>query len=134
MNHEKFMNIHWYIKQKPYSPHSDYDVFYLKICRRLFSIIEEMVNKYKDEVDLDEEECRELAYKFTAYFEDQVNSIGFWQSLVDLHKKHFGKRLPFFDKKTLQQQEEEWEDILPADIHYLAYISYLNYMNYKDEK
>ena len=48
--------------------------------------------------------------------------------------KHFGKRLPFFDKKTLQQQEEEWEDILPADIHYLAYISYLNYMNYKDEK
>ena len=134
MKLEKFISIHWYLQRKPYKIHTGYDIFYLKICRRLFSMIEEMVSKYEDEVNLDEEGCRDLAYKFTACFEDQVNGFGFWQSLVQLHKKHFGKRLPFFDKKTLQQQAEEWEDILPADIHYLAYISYLNYISYEDEK
>jgi hypothetical protein len=125
MTLEKFININWYMERKPYTPHTDYDVFYLKICRQLYTIIYALAIKHEDDLDMDEEDCREMAYILTAYFEDQVNEIGFWKSLILLHKKQFGKRLPFFSAALLQQQEEEWEDILPADIHYLAFMSYV---------
>jgi|GEM_PF-3342098 len=134
MKLEKFININWYMERKPYTIHSDYDIFYLKICRGLYSIIDELAIEYEDAVDIDEEDCRELAYVFTAYFEDQANRLGFWQSLVQLHEKHFGKRVPFYDNKILKEQEDEFEDILPADIHYLVYISYLNVIGEEDEK
>ncbi|MEO5562433.1 MAG: DUF3843 family protein [Chitinophagaceae bacterium] len=125
MKIEKFININWYMERKPYQISSETDVFYLKICRDLFKIIDTLTSEYED-VYMDEEDCREMAYIFTAYFEDQATEIGFWKSLTELHKKQFGKRLPFFDASILQQQEEDWGDILPADIHYLGYISYLN--------
>jgi len=133
MNLQKFININWYLKQKPYTKHTDYDLFYLKICRNLFSLIDE-VARYEDIDDLVEEDCRELAYIFTSYFEDRVNGIGFWESLVHLNKKQFGKRLPFFDNQYLLKEEDESEDILLADIHYLAYISYLQLLSKEDEK
>lgn len=125
MKLEKFINISWYMKRKPYAIHSAADVFYLNICRKLFSIINELADEYDDVLEIDEEDCRELAYVFTAYFEDQVNDIGFWKSLTALHKKQFGKRLPFFDAAILNQHEEEYDDIMPVDIHYLAFIQYL---------
>ena len=102
MKVEKLININWYMEQKPYPVHSSYDVFYLDICRRLFSIIEELAIEHEDSIDLDEEDCRDLAYVLTAYFEDQVNDFGFWKSLVLMHKNLFGKRLPFSDKDFLQ--------------------------------
>jgi len=134
MSLEKFISINWFMERKPYSVHTDLDIFYLKICRDLYVLIDRLVGKYDDVIDLDDEDCRDLAHVFTAYFEDRVNKIGFWQSLVAAHKKLFGKRLPFFDAQQLQQQEEEWEDILPADIHYLAYITYLQLVTDEEEK
>jgi hypothetical protein len=134
MSLEKFININWYMERKPYSVHTAIDIFYLKICRDLYTLIAKMVRKYDDVVDLAEDDCRELAYVFTAYFEDRVNEIGFWQSLTATHKKLFGKRLPFFDAQDLQQQEKQWEDILPADIHYLAYVTYLQLLTDDEEK
>ena len=122
------------MEHKPYPVHSAYDVFYLDICRRLFSIVEELSVEYENTIDLDEEDCRDMAYVLTAYFEDQVNDFGFWKSLVLMHKNLFGKRLPFSDKDFLQAQEEECEDIQPADIHYLAFKTYLNLINDVDEK
>ena len=134
MNLEKFININWYIERKPYKNHSSYDIFYLRICRELFKLIDRIARAQGAKVDFDKEDCRELAYIFTAYFEDRVNNIGFWDALIALHQKHFGKRLPFFDKETLKQQEGEYDDILPEDIHYLAYISSINLLSYGDEK
>src|SRR5688572_28906700 len=134
MNLEKFININWYMQRKPYQNHSNYDIFYLYICRDLFKIIDRVVKEYRSTVDLNEEHCRELAYTFTSYFEDRVNNIGFWDALIALHRKHFGKRLPFFDKKTLEQQEEDYDDIMPEDIHYLSYISSINLLSGSDEK
>ena len=134
MNVEKFININWYLERKPYRNHSSYDIFYLRICRDLFTIIDRILSDYGHVIDLNKEDARELAYIFTGYFEDQVNKIGFWNALISLHKAHFGKRLPFFDKKFLEEQEEQYEDILPEDIQYLAYISYLNLITVKDVK
>ncbi len=124
------------MERKPYSIHSSCDIFYMGICRKLYTIIHELANddEYADTIDLDEEEYRELAYTFTAYFEDQVNDIGFWRSLIALHKKHFGKRLPFFDAESLKQDEEDYEDILPTDIHYLAYIKYMTLLSDDEEQ
>lgn len=134
MKTEKFVNINWYLERKPYHTYTDYDLFYLKICRDLFALIEKLTSRHQDQVDLQAEDCRELAYTFTAYFEDQVNGIGFWQSLTTLHRQHFGKRLPFFDAGELTRNEEEYEDILPADLHYLAFIHYINLHTAEDQK
>jgi hypothetical protein len=134
MNLEKFININWYLERKPYKNHSSYDIFYLRICRDLFRIIDRTVTEHDRTIDLSKEDCRELAYTFTGYFEDQVNNIGFWNGLIALHRRHFGKRLPFFDRITLEQQEELYEDILPEDIQYLAYITCLNLIADNDEK
>jgi hypothetical protein len=133
MKPEKFININWFMSRRPYAKQSGYDMYYLGICRDLFSIIDVLATEYGMD-DLDEDDCREMAYVFTGYFEDQVNNIGFWNSLIALHKKHFGKRLPFFDKDILQQQEEDHDDILPLDIHYLAYITLLNSITEEEEK
>lgn len=134
MKPEKFVNINWYLERKPYHTYTDYDLFYLKICRDLFGLIEKLTSGHKDQVDLQAKDCRELAYTFTAYFEDRVNGIGFWQSLTTLHRQHFGKRLPFFEAGELNRQEEEYEDILPADLHYLAFINYINLHAFEDQK
>ena len=134
MNLKKFINISWYMERKPYTVHTSYDLYYLDICRELFTIIDNLADEYDDILELDDEDCLAMAFVFTAYFEDQVNAIGLWSSLTALHKKHFGKRLPFFDAAILQQQEEDCEDILPYDIHYLAYITYLNLLTDDEEK
>lgn len=124
------------MKRKPYAVHSGYDIFYLGICRNLYAIIHELASEdeHAAAMDLDDEECRELAYTFTGYFEDQVNGIGFWRSLVALHKKHFGKRVPFFAAEILEQDEGDYDDILPGDIHYLAYSTYLSLVSDDEDK
>lgn len=134
MNLEKFISINWYIDRKPYKISTEIDLFYLRICRDLFILIDRLVHKHQDVVEMDQDDCREMAYIFTAYFEDQVSEIGLWKALTELHKKHFGKRVPFFDPEVLRQQEEYFGDILPADIHYLAYISYRNMLTFDDDK
>jgi hypothetical protein len=125
MNLEKFINITWYMNHKPYSHHSAYDLFYLKMCRRIFKIISELPAQYTTVMQMNNEDSRDTAYILTAYFEDRVNNIGFWESLVALHKKQFGKRVPFFDLSDLKAQEDLHEDIFPADVHYLLFVSYI---------
>ncbi|MBD0327861.1 MAG: DUF3843 family protein, partial [Pyrinomonadaceae bacterium] len=111
-----------------------YDTFYLQICRKVFTIIRKLALKHRDKIDLNEDESRALAYVITACFEDEVNGFGFWQALVRIHQKQFGKRLPFFSKDVLAAQEAESDDILPADIHYLLFVNYLALANDRDEE
>ncbi len=122
------------MQRKPYDIHSVADVFYLKICRKLFAIIDDLSIEHENNIELGEENCRDLAYVITAYFEDVVNEIGFWQSVVDLNKKYFKKRLPFFDAPELEEEEQSSDDIVSADIHYLLYINYAAMVNGDEEK
>src|SRR5699024_622211 len=124
MNLRKFININWYMDRKPYSPHTEHDVFYLKICRDLFTIIKNQFSRYGSYIRVGDEDLRELAYILIAYFEDKTNGIGFWDSLTALHIKQFGKRLPFFEKEVLNKEEEDYFDIFPTDIYYLLFVSY----------
>ncbi|RYY87989.1 MAG: DUF3843 family protein [Chitinophagaceae bacterium] len=121
MRPEKFINVNWYLAQKPYKRLSLADQYYLGICRELYQLIDAVAKRVLPALPLTDEELRWMAYVYTAYFEDRVSSIGFWDSLVAIHKEHFRKRLPFFDAEDLVKQEEEAEDILHADIHYLGY-------------
>ena len=67
MRLEKFINISWYMSYKPYTKNSDYDLFYLNICRDLFKIVSGLADKHAQTLPLEKEDCRELAYIFTAY-------------------------------------------------------------------
>ena len=126
MRPEKFINSSWYLQQKPYRQLRAADHYYLDLCRALYRLIEACARRTPPELPLDEEQYRWLAYVFTAYFEDRVSGIGFWEALVARHRAQFGKRLPFFDAELLARQEAEAEDILPADIHYLGYLALMD--------
>jgi hypothetical protein len=134
MTAQKLININWYMHQKPYTAYSDYDLFYLDICRKLFVIIKKLSRQYAEAIELDDEDCRVLAYIVTAYFEDMATGIGFWQSLIALNKKHFNKRIPFFDNDEIKEQEAFSDDIIPADIHYLLFINYIALKSEMQEK
>lgn len=124
-----YVSKEWFLARKPYHRLTVYDQFYLKICRDLYRIIRRAIGNHESS----NSESRELAYRITAYFEDVVNGIGFWEVVVGHFKKAYGKRIPFFSKVQLDEWEEDYEDINPADIHFLIYqhFAVLHRENYK---
>lgn len=129
MSLEKFININWFISQKPYSTSTQYDLFYLEVCRRLYKTISTTAKEYPEEVILSEEDCRRIAYIITGYFEDVVNDFGFWQSFIKINIDHYGKRLPFFEKDLIKEDEALSDDVHYVDIYYLLFINYTYYLN-----
>lgn len=107
----------WFLTRRPYHKLTPYDQFYLKICRDLYRIIRRAIGNH----EYSNSDSRELAFRITAYFEDVVNGIGLWQAVVDHFKDVYGKRIPFFSSEQLAEWEEEYDDINPADIHFLIY-------------
>ncbi len=106
----------WFLQQKPYDRFSEYDYFYLRICRDLYKMI---IAKTAGS-EFRYEYSRGLAYRMTSYFEDVVNGIGLWKSVTDHHQLIYGKRVPFFTKAQLNAWEEEYDDINPGDVYFLV--------------
>ncbi len=131
MNVEKLINISWYLNYKPYNTHSDYDLFYLRICRDIFKILKNK-NETTNEM-LSDENLRDMAYNITAYFEDVVNNIGFWESVKTLNREHFGKSLPFFPPEHSGTETAEENDISVNDIHYLLFLAMVSLFNSEDD-
>jgi Protein of unknown function (DUF3843) len=123
MNLEKHININDWISRKPYKKILEYDLFYLNIWREVFTLISKSFKNGGHSYKLDDNELKEIAYVFTAFFEDRVCEIGFYESLITLNKKTIGKRVPFYSNEIIAEYEEQFDDILPCDIHYLAFIS-----------
>ena len=131
---EKFININWFMQRRPYHSHSAYDICFLELCRQVYGIIQKYVNKHVSNVDLDEDDCRDLAYVVTGYFEDVAGGIGFWESLVRLNRNLYGKRVPFIPKEVIEKDEALSSDIHFTDIYYLLFVNYIALLNAHDER
>jgi hypothetical protein len=116
---ESVINPQWFSSRKPYKNKAAYDLYYVKICRKIFHLLTMQSLKYHAPLNM--YQCRDLAYILTSYFEDMVNQIGFWDAVVREHQVIFGQRVPFFTKAQLKEWED-CEDINPADIHYLIFV------------
>lgn len=117
------------MEHKPYETASAYDVYFLGLCRELYGIIQTHANRHRTSVDLDEEDCRDLAYVITDYFQDVTGNIGFWDAMVQLNQQHFHKRVPLFSKDVIAEDQAISTDIHYVDIYYLLFINYMALMN-----
>lgn len=113
------MSLQWFNDRKPYQNNVKYDLEYLKIFRHLFYGLGSVLKKTNG--TMGPNEMRELAYIVTAYFEDRVNKIGFWETVLAEHQTLYGKRIPFYTTEELAEWDD-CEDIHPADIHYLTFV------------
>ncbi len=107
---EKLYAKDWLIL-KPYDGQSPSDFYYLKICNKVKDILvaggfpeENFSSEIEDKTNL-------LSCFLTSYFEDIISDTNIWNSFVRLHKKLYGKYLPFYDTDNYFEEEVNFEDV-----------------------
>ncbi len=91
------------------------DFYYVKLVRKLYDIM------CFSELGEDEGKamCLHFALAATYYFEDIVSGIGMWQTFTSMHKKLYGKYLPFYD---LNEEEYYTDEINLEDVCFLLWM------------
>ncbi|HOE38116.1 MAG TPA: DUF3843 family protein [Bacteroidales bacterium] len=106
---------HW-LELKPYKVQTTVDNYYLNICngvkktfrnKRHASALQRYL--HIDEIDL-------LSCFLTSYFEDLISETNIWNSFVRVHKRLYGKQLPFYNLDNYYEEE-----INPQDISFLIW-------------
>ena len=104
-----------YIKQwldlKPYDNQTYTDSYYLKLCnevkRSIITNKQSLVLKTylnSDEIDI-------LACFLTSYLEDLISETNIWNSFIRIHKRLYGKQLPFYEIDEYYEQEINLPDV-----------------------
>ncbi|WP_188112020.1 DUF3843 family protein [Aquimarina sp. RZ0] len=108
------MNKKIYIKEwsffKPYSKQTTTDIYYLKLSnevkRNISPLCYNELSKF-----LSSKEINALCCFLVSYFEDQISETNLWNSFISLHKKKYGKPLPFFDTSEYIEKEINHQDV-----------------------
>jgi len=99
----------------PYSNVTDVDNYCITLCNKVLKIIRqstiaEFLNGLKEE--------KALACILTAYFEDVISETRLFSTFTRLHKKMYGKALPFYDTTDDDYYDDE---INLQDIYFLIW-------------
>ena len=88
-----------YIQQwldiKPYDNQILTDSYYLKLCNDVKLSIITNKQSFKLQEYLDNDEIDALACFLTSYFEDLISGTNIWNTFIKIHKRLYGKPLPF---------------------------------------
>ncbi|MES2734278.1 MAG: DUF3843 family protein [Bacteroidota bacterium] len=90
------ISIQDWLKFKPYKVPSSYDTFYLERCREIYDLL----GKYDDwleDIELAEDEKKNLACILVSYYEDFISEIGIWKGFIDTNQELYGTYLPFYN-------------------------------------
>ena len=99
----------WLI-QKPYDSQTNSDIYYLKLCNKVYTIFQEpMYLKLLDLVN--DEDLKQISCVIVGYFEDIISNIGLWKTFVNQHQKMYGKKLPFYQIEEYYDNEINEEDV-----------------------
>ncbi len=96
---------------KPYDKIVATDYYYLNLCNEVKDMIvyggnfDELVS-YLEEEDIDYLSCL-----LTSYFEDIISGSNIWNTFVKIHKRMYGKFLPFYDTDVYYEEEINSQDI-----------------------
>lgn len=74
------------------------DPFYTKLANDLYVKINDV---FKTQQSLTEDHSKRAALSLAAYLEDLVSGSGIWAAFTSLHKKKYGKKLPFYEENDL---------------------------------
>ncbi|MCL1936916.1 MAG: DUF3843 family protein [Candidatus Azobacteroides sp.] len=83
-----------WLQYHPYNNFTLVDNYYMKLCNTVLKIIQ--TSEIVDFLD-DPKEGKELACVLTAYFEDVISETRLFSTFTHLHKKMYGKELPFYE-------------------------------------
>lgn len=105
----EWMNIH------PYKKAGYIEIQYLNLAKKIFN------NLLNDEVlkDMDRMILKQLSLTLTAYLEDIVSDYGLWSAFRKLHKKMYGKWLPFYNVK---KEDYLFDEINMEDVKLLCWM------------
>ena len=70
------------------------DGYYVWFANKLFKVVRKF---FGNDDRFDSKIQRKLVLTLTCYVEDLVSGQGVWQAFVSLHKKKYGRELPFFE-------------------------------------
>jgi hypothetical protein len=101
----------------PYPAPQQSDYYYLKLCNEIYKVLE--YGEFPDEeIQISDEQKKDLACFITCYFEDVISGPGLWHAFITQVKELYGTYLPFFDPDP---EEYYAEEINPEDIHFLLW-------------
>lgn len=104
-----------YIKRwldlKPYESQTSTDGYYLKLCNDVKKSIITNKHSFALQIYLDNDEIDILACFLTSYFEDLISETNIWNTFINVHKKFYGKFLPFYKIDEYYEQEINLPDI-----------------------
>jgi hypothetical protein len=104
-----------YIKQwlelKPYERQAPTDLYYLRLSNEVLQAIMNDRSSFTLQIYLDDDEIDLLACFLTSYFEDLISETNLWNTFIRIHKKLYGKPLPFYDTAEYYEQEINFPDV-----------------------
>jgi hypothetical protein len=104
-----------YIKQwaelKPYKEQARTDIYYLRLCNEVKKALAANTHSATLLIYLTPEEIDMLACFLTSYFEDLISQTNIWSSFIRIHKKLYGKELPFYDLSEYYADEINMQDV-----------------------
>ncbi len=112
-----------WMKYHPYSDVTALDNYYIALCNKVLKIISQSemagyLNGVKEE--------KTMACLLTAYFEDVISETRMFSTFTRLHKKMYGKALPFYD---IPDEEYYDDEVNLYDIYFLIWY----YMSIQDK-
>ena len=104
-----------YIKQwldlKPYDNQTYTDSYYLKLCNEVKRSIITNKQSLVLKTYLNSDEIDVLACFLTSYLEDLISETNIWNSFIRIHKRLYGKQLPFYEIDEYYEQEINLPDV-----------------------
>lgn len=102
---------HW-LNFKPYTNETNVDLYYLKLCNKVYQNISS--ESYFALLMLTEDDniIKELCCFLVCYFEDVISETNFWMSFKEKHNELYNKPLPFYEvDKSYINEEINHQDI-----------------------
>lgn len=106
----KRIYINEWLEVKPYSKQVKTDSYYLKLANQIKKVL---VSKHFNLLSLyfNQDHISLLSIIIASYLEDIISDTNLWRTFVKLHKRQYGKVLPFYDTKEYYEDEINYQDV-----------------------
>src|SRR5690554_2528258 len=84
-----------WMDRKPYTNHSQTDLYYLQLCNKLYTAIDGHF-PFLLMMQLSKKEISELCCFLVSYFEDIISQTNIWGAFLTKHKELYKEKLPFY--------------------------------------
>lgn len=96
---------------KPYHNQTTTDSYYLKLSNDVKFTLTNNKQSFVLQNYLEKTALNQLACFLTSYFEDVISETNIWNSFIGVHKRLYGKQLPFYILDEYNEKEVNIQDL-----------------------